>query len=96
MARFEDFSTFDMYMALVIPVVCVIVTSSVLVINYIRHRDTNVPAPNDTEKVSIAEVPGDTVEMYVELEAEEEVNGSTRRNKVHEVEERGTGGTQKV
>jgi hypothetical protein len=99
MALFADFSTFDMYMALIVPLACVVVTSTMVVANCMHHRKTKVPKPPTKvaqKSPTIAEVPGDTVEMFVELEADEEVNSNTRRTRVHEVEGRGINGAQRV
>lgn len=67
-------------MALIVPVACISITLSAIIVTFIQHRESDVGWTE--KKMSVAEVPGDTVEMFVELEAEEEVG---ERARVYEV-----------
>jgi hypothetical protein len=62
----------------IIPILCVAITCTAVAINYIHHRQQPSLPPKDMQKAHVdyftPEVPGDTVEMYVELEVDEEAD----------------------
>lgn len=69
-------------MALIVPVACISITLSAIIVTFMQHREPDMGWAE--KKTSAVEVPGDTVEMFVELEAEEEV-GERERGRVYEV-----------
>jgi hypothetical protein len=97
---FSGFTAFDFSMALVIPVVCIGTTVTVVLLNFLSDRGLEgeeEKAGGDMEKQfseeevrseKVEEVPGDTVQMFVELEADDEEEDSKekdRKSKIHEI-----------
>lgn len=72
------FTSFDIQMALIIPLICTFATCSVAVVNCVYYRQPKIPRKDVkgagvvSKKDVAVEVPGDTVVMYVELEAHED------------------------
>jgi hypothetical protein len=65
---FSRFSTFDMYMALLVPAICISFTLGAVLVTLLQYRTAGAP----TEKrVSTAKELGDTVDIFVELEVDE-------------------------
>jgi hypothetical protein len=75
---FNDFAIFDISMALVVPVACIAITIGVVVFNYLQPCETKMSEPlsrdqetkKPTKKKSV-----DTMEMFVQLEVEEDKIG---------------------
>jgi hypothetical protein len=69
----ESLSLLEMSMALIFPLLCISITIGAVWINYFRIRESQLAIEDVKSHLSVAEVPGDTVEMYVELEADQRV-----------------------
>jgi hypothetical protein len=75
MNSFSDFAIFDISMALVIPVFCIVFTIITVVFNYSQPCETKIPEPLPRDHES--QTPAtkgtvDTVEMFVQLDVEED------------------------
>jgi hypothetical protein len=78
---FDDFAIFDISMALVVPVCCVVITLVAVVFNYSQSCGTKMlePLAHDHEKQrQTTQGTVDTVEMFVQLEVEEDKIGMAK------------------
>lgn len=91
------FTFFDFKMAFIIPFVCVTFPCITAIMNYVHHQDAMPPAKDMENEIDSkdVEVPGDMVQMYVELEADEEI-GRERRAQASELDGRGLGEARTV
>ncbi|OAK99596.1 hypothetical protein IQ06DRAFT_306654 [Phaeosphaeriaceae sp. SRC1lsM3a] len=97
MPVFGGFTMFELGMAIVVPASCIAFTLGAFLVTYRQNRDADVDAEafGGFEKDrNAAEVRGDTVEMFVELEAREDL-GSPKRKKLHK-EVRSGDGLEKI
>jgi hypothetical protein len=86
------FTVFDFSIGLVVPVLCILFTAAAVLVNLLQGREEKSVERQDVEKRNIEEeVPGeklegtcDTVQIFVELEAGEEVYGRDKRSKAYD------------
>ena len=86
------FTVFDFSMGLVVPVLCVLVTGAAMLVIVLQGREEKSTEGQDVEKRGAEEEvldqtlerTCDTVQIYVELEAGEEIYGRDKRSKAYD------------
>lgn len=86
------FTVFDFSIGLVVPVLCILFTVAAVLVNVLQGREEKSGERQDMEKrdgeeeVLSEELEGtsDTVQIFVELEAGEEVYGRDKRSKAYD------------